>query len=37
MRVVVLGLCTAMVLVVRAADAQMPLPVAKPRGPAPHN
>lgn len=37
MRVVVLRLCTAMVLVVRAADAQMPLPVAKPRGPAPHN
>lgn len=30
MRGVVLGLCTAMVLVVRAADAQMPLPVAKP-------
>jgi cytochrome c len=30
MRAVVLGLCTAMVLVVRAADAQMPLPAAKP-------
>lgn len=30
MRVVVLGLCTAMVLVVRVADAQMPLPAAKP-------
>lgn len=30
MRVVVLGLCTAMVLVMRVADAQMPLPVAKP-------
>ncbi|WFU76872.1 c-type cytochrome [Bradyrhizobium sp. CB2312] len=30
MRAVVLGLCTAMVLVVRIADAQMPLPVAKP-------
>lgn len=30
MRTVVLGLCTAMVLVVRMADAQMPLPAAKP-------
>ncbi|WP_249139559.1 hypothetical protein [Bradyrhizobium japonicum] len=30
MRVVVLGLCTAMVLVVRVADAQMPLPAARP-------
>ncbi len=30
MRAVVLGLCTAVVLVVRAADAQMPLPAAKP-------
>lgn len=30
MRVVVLGLCTAMVLVVPVADAQMPLPAAKP-------
>ncbi|UWU78041.1 c-type cytochrome [Bradyrhizobium huanghuaihaiense] len=30
MRVVVLGLCTAMVLVARVADAQMPLPAAKP-------
>lgn len=30
MRAVVLGLCTAMVLVVRVADAQMPLPAAKP-------
>ncbi|WP_167407207.1 c-type cytochrome [Bradyrhizobium forestalis] len=30
MRVAVLGLCTAMVLVVRVADAQMPLPAAKP-------
>ena len=30
MRAVVLGLCTAMVLMVRVADAQMPLPVAKP-------
>jgi len=30
MRVVVLGLCTAMVLVARVADAQMPLPSAKP-------
>ncbi|MDN3275257.1 c-type cytochrome [Frankia sp. RB7] len=26
-----LGLCTAMVLVVRVADAQMPLPAAKPQ------
>lgn len=30
MRAVVLGLCTAVVLVVRVADAQMPLPAAKP-------
>ena len=30
MRAIVLGLCTAMVLVVRIADAQMPLPAAKP-------
>ncbi|WP_375314834.1 c-type cytochrome [Bradyrhizobium sp. A5] len=30
MRAIVLGLCTAMVLTVRGADAQMPLPVAKP-------
>jgi cytochrome c len=30
MRAVVLGLCTAMVLVVRMADAQIPLPAAKP-------
>ena len=30
MRAVMLGLCTAMVLVVRVADAQMPLPAAKP-------
>jgi cytochrome c len=30
MRAVVLGLCTAMVLVTRTADAQMPLPAAKP-------
>jgi len=30
MRAVVLGLCTAMVLVTRVADAQMPLPAAKP-------
>ncbi|MHC4041044.1 c-type cytochrome [Bradyrhizobium sp. 23AC] len=30
MRAFVLGLCTAMVLVVRVADAQMPLPAAKP-------
>lgn len=30
MRVVVLGLCTAMVLLVRVADAQMPLPAARP-------
>ncbi|MCK1741993.1 c-type cytochrome [Bradyrhizobium sp. 139] len=30
MRAVGLGLCTAMVLVVRVADAQMPLPAAKP-------
>jgi cytochrome c len=30
MRVVVLGLCTAMVLVARVADAQMPLPSSKP-------
>jgi cytochrome c len=30
MRAIVLGLCTAMVLVVRMADAQMPLPAAKP-------
>lgn len=29
MRTVVLGLCTAMVLMVRMADAQMPLPAAK--------
>ncbi|WP_085968313.1 c-type cytochrome [Bradyrhizobium genomosp. III] len=30
MRAFVLGLCTAMVLVVRVADAQMPLPAAMP-------
>jgi cytochrome c len=30
MRAVMLGLCTAMVLVVRVAEAQMPLPAAKP-------
>lgn len=30
MRAFVLGLCTAMVLVVRVAEAQMPLPTAKP-------
>jgi cytochrome c len=30
MRAAVLGLCTAVVLVVRVADAQMPLPAAKP-------
>lgn len=30
MRAIVLGLCTAMVLLVRVADAQMPLPAAKP-------
>ena len=30
MRAVMMGLCTAMVLVVRVADAQMPLPAAKP-------
>ena len=30
MRAIVLGLCTAMVLMVRVADAQMPLPAAKP-------
>lgn len=30
MRAAVLGLCTAMVLTVRMADAQMPLPAAKP-------
>ncbi|WP_027551926.1 cytochrome c family protein [Bradyrhizobium sp. Cp5.3] len=30
MRAVMLGLCTAMVLVVQVADAQMPLPAAKP-------
>ena len=30
MRVVVLGLCTAVVLLMRAADAQMPLPADKP-------
>jgi cytochrome c len=30
MRAVVLGLCTAMVLVARTADAQMALPAAKP-------
>ena len=30
MRAVVVGLCTAMVLVIRVADAQMPLPAAKP-------
>jgi len=30
MRAIVLGLCTAMVLVVLVADAQMPLPAAKP-------
>jgi cytochrome c len=30
MRAAVLGLCTAMVLTVRIADAQMPLPAAKP-------
>jgi cytochrome c len=32
MRAVVLGVCTAAVLVVRVADAQMPLPAAKPPG-----
>lgn len=30
MRAIVLGLCTAVVLTVRVADAQMPLPAAKP-------
>src|SRR6184192_3368936 len=30
MRAVVLGLCTAVVLVARVADAQIPLPAAKP-------
>jgi cytochrome c len=30
MRAVMMGLCTAMVLAVRVADAQMPLPAAKP-------
>ena len=30
MRAIMLGLCTAMVLVVQVADAQMPLPAAKP-------
>jgi len=30
MRAIVLGLCTAMVLMVRIANAQMPLPAAKP-------
>ena len=30
MRAIVLGLCTAVVLLVRVADAQMPLPAAKP-------
>ncbi|MGL3106821.1 c-type cytochrome [Bradyrhizobium sp. BR 1432] len=30
MRAVVLGLCTAMVLMMRVAGAQMPLPAAKP-------
>ncbi|MEZ2142507.1 c-type cytochrome [Bradyrhizobium sp. DN5] len=30
MRAVVLGLCTAMVLMMRVADAQMPLPAARP-------
>lgn len=30
MRVIVLGLCTAMVLMVDVANAQMPLPAAKP-------
>jgi cytochrome c len=30
MRVIVLGLCTAMVLVAGIANAQMPLPAAKP-------
>ena len=30
MRGVVLGLCTAMMLMARVADAQMPLPAAKP-------
>jgi cytochrome c len=30
MRAIVLGLCTATVLLVRVADAQMPLPAAKP-------
>ncbi|WP_441238278.1 c-type cytochrome [Bradyrhizobium sp. 930_D9_N1_4] len=30
MRAIVLGLCTAMVLLVRVAGAQMPLPAAKP-------
>ena len=30
MRAIVLGLCTAVVLIIRVADAQMPLPAAKP-------
>ncbi|RZM94890.1 cytochrome C [Bradyrhizobium genosp. SA-3] len=30
MRAVMLGLCTAMVLMMRVADAQMPLPAARP-------
>ncbi|TYO61316.1 c-type cytochrome [Bradyrhizobium hipponense] len=30
MRAIVLGLCTAVMLVMRGADAQMPLPAAKP-------
>ncbi|WP_298239654.1 c-type cytochrome [uncultured Bradyrhizobium sp.] len=30
MRVIVLGLCTATVLMARVADAQMPMPAAKP-------
>ncbi|SDH53764.1 cytochrome c [Bradyrhizobium sp. Rc2d] len=30
MRAVVLGLCTAMVLMMRVAEAQMPLPAARP-------
>ncbi|PDT92077.1 cytochrome C [Bradyrhizobium sp. Y36] len=30
MRVIVLGLCTATMLMARVADAQMPLPAAKP-------
>lgn len=30
MRTIVLGLCTAMVLMARGADAQMPLPAARP-------